>query len=81
MRHGCAPATGRELARGEDLRAKSHQENPGTEDAYLDTLAVIQHRQGDREGAIETGKRCLRVNPYDSHHLFQLGRWLREATN
>jgi tetratricopeptide (TPR) repeat protein len=43
--------------------------------AYLDTLAEVQFRRGDFDGAIRTMKRCLALQPNDARHREQIDRF------
>jgi tetratricopeptide (TPR) repeat protein len=69
--------TGRELAKGEEHIRRALQRVP-ERDAYLDTLAVLQYKQGKFDAAVATARKCLEINPNDMHHRYQLGRWLME---
>jgi Flp pilus assembly protein TadD len=69
--------TGRDLAEGEKLVRQAIEQMPDWS-AYIDTLAVILHRKGDLEGAIEQARRCVELDPNDVHFRYQLGTWQRE---
>ena len=69
--------TGRELNRGVNCILKAIEREPNRAE-FIDTLAVLLHRKGDRAGAIEATRRCLRIDFADNEYLHQLGRWLSE---
>lgn len=70
--------TGRKLKEGEAYARRAVARAP-EQDAILDTLAVLQYRLGDLDGAIAAGRTCLRMKPGDHHYQQQLARWQAET--
>jgi len=69
--------TGRKLKEGEAYARRAVAKAP-KRDEILDTLAVLQYRLGDLDGAIAAGRTCLRMKTGDHHYRQQLAKWETE---
>jgi tetratricopeptide (TPR) repeat protein len=69
---------GRELDAAADHAASAVRVSP-TNTAYLDTLAEVDFRRGDREGAVELMKKCLAFDARSAYFQSQMKRFTASA--
>ncbi len=68
------------LERAEELSRRVCERLPD-DDVYLDTLAEIEFRRGNKAKAIELASRCREIAPLETHHRVQLRRFRAAAGN